>query len=280
MLGWRRHPSGFDDRGRITGASDGARPRVDAGLRRQGGGAARTAGDAPRPPRLSYAPPARQRRRPAATVARRRSVVPPGGGRCRGAQRKGEPWRRSATRRCSSSSIRPTCSTGAPRRRPPASRPASWSASTSTPGRRSRARRPSPGPSWARSGTRTSLPFGTAVTCPGFRYHPAVIAHAAATLGAMFPGRFWLGPGRRRGAQRAHHRRRVAGDRHPLRDDVRGHRGHQQALHRRASSGTAATHFRLESREALHPPGEARSRSTSRPPARSTRRRPGSSPTG
>ncbi len=44
-------------------------------------------------------------------------------------------------------------------------------------------------------GTRTSLPFGTGVTCPGFRYHPAVIAHAAATLGAMFPNRFWLGLG-------------------------------------------------------------------------------------
>jgi G6PDH family F420-dependent oxidoreductase len=44
-------------------------------------------------------------------------------------------------------------------------------------------------------GTRTSLRFGTAVTCPGFRYHPVVIAHAAATLGAMFPGRFWLGLG-------------------------------------------------------------------------------------
>lgn len=44
-------------------------------------------------------------------------------------------------------------------------------------------------------GERTSLPFGTAVTCPGFRYHPAVIAHAAATLGAMYPGRFWLGLG-------------------------------------------------------------------------------------
>jgi G6PDH family F420-dependent oxidoreductase len=44
-------------------------------------------------------------------------------------------------------------------------------------------------------GTRTSLRFGTAVTCPGFRYHPAVIAHAAATLGAMYPGRFWLGLG-------------------------------------------------------------------------------------
>ena len=37
-------------------------------------------------------------------------------------------------------------------------------------------------------GQRTSLRFGTAVTCPGFRYHPAVIAHAAATLGAMYPG--------------------------------------------------------------------------------------------
>ena len=44
-------------------------------------------------------------------------------------------------------------------------------------------------------GVRTSLKFGTAVTCPGFRYHPAIIAHAAATLGAMFPGRFWLGLG-------------------------------------------------------------------------------------
>ena len=44
-------------------------------------------------------------------------------------------------------------------------------------------------------GQRTRLRFGTGVTCPGFRYHPAVIAHAAATLGAMYPGRFWLGLG-------------------------------------------------------------------------------------
>ena len=44
-------------------------------------------------------------------------------------------------------------------------------------------------------GQRTSLRFGSAVTCPGFRYHPAVIAHAAATLGAMYPDRFWLGLG-------------------------------------------------------------------------------------
>jgi coenzyme F420-dependent glucose-6-phosphate dehydrogenase len=44
-------------------------------------------------------------------------------------------------------------------------------------------------------GQRTSLPIGVAVTTPGFRYHPAVIAHAAATMGAMYPGRFWLGLG-------------------------------------------------------------------------------------
>jgi coenzyme F420-dependent glucose-6-phosphate dehydrogenase len=44
-------------------------------------------------------------------------------------------------------------------------------------------------------GQRTTLPIGLAVTAPGFRYHPAVIAHAAATKGAMYPGRFWLGLG-------------------------------------------------------------------------------------
>jgi coenzyme F420-dependent glucose-6-phosphate dehydrogenase len=41
----------------------------------------------------------------------------------------------------------------------------------------------------------TSLPFGV-VTVPGsWRYHPAILAQAAATLAEMFPGRFWLAPG-------------------------------------------------------------------------------------
>lgn len=40
----------------------------------------------------------------------------------------------------------------------------------------------------------TSLPFGI-VNAPGYRYHPAVIAHAAATLQQMFPGRFWIAIG-------------------------------------------------------------------------------------
>lgn len=40
----------------------------------------------------------------------------------------------------------------------------------------------------------TRLPFGV-VNAPGQRYHPAVIAQAAATLATMFPGRFWVALG-------------------------------------------------------------------------------------
>lgn len=44
-------------------------------------------------------------------------------------------------------------------------------------------------------GQATSLRFQTGVTPPGWRYHPAVLAQAAATLEAMYPGRFALGLG-------------------------------------------------------------------------------------
>jgi coenzyme F420-dependent glucose-6-phosphate dehydrogenase len=40
----------------------------------------------------------------------------------------------------------------------------------------------------------TRLPFGV-ISAPGYRYHPAVLAQAAATLGEMFPGRLWLALG-------------------------------------------------------------------------------------
>jgi probable non-F420 flavinoid oxidoreductase len=58
----------------------------------------------------------------------------------------------------------------------------------------------------------TSLPFG-AVNAPGQRYHPAIIAQAIATLGAMFPGRFWvaLGSGE---AMNEH----ITGDKWPRKD--------------------------------------------------------------
>lgn len=39
------------------------------------------------------------------------------------------------------------------------------------------------------------LRIGTGVTCPTVRIHPAIIAHAAATVAAMMPGRFFLGVG-------------------------------------------------------------------------------------
>jgi probable non-F420 flavinoid oxidoreductase len=55
----------------------------------------------------------------------------------------------------------------------------------------------------------TALPFGV-VNAPGQRYHPAIIAQAIGTLGAMYPGRFWaaLGTGE---ASNEH----ITGDRWP-----------------------------------------------------------------
>lgn len=63
----------------------------------------------------------------------------------------------------------------------------------------------------------TGLPFGV-VNAPGQRYHPAVIAQAIGTLGAMYPDRFWvaLGTGE---ASNEH----ITGDRWP-RKDVRNAR--------------------------------------------------------
>ncbi|HEX6121612.1 MAG TPA: TIGR03557 family F420-dependent LLM class oxidoreductase [Ktedonobacterales bacterium] len=43
--------------------------------------------------------------------------------------------------------------------------------------------------------TTSRVRFGTGVTAPGYRYHPAILAQAAATLEAMYPGRFYLGVG-------------------------------------------------------------------------------------
>jgi len=59
------------------------------------------------------------------------------------------------------------------------------------------ARQGESGHSWSWLGAAlatTGLPFGV-VTAPGQRYHPAVVAQAIATLGSMFPGRFWAALG-------------------------------------------------------------------------------------
>ncbi len=42
----------------------------------------------------------------------------------------------------------------------------------------------------------TSIPFGTLAVPGGYRYHPAIVAQAGATLARMFPGRFqWMALG-------------------------------------------------------------------------------------
>ena len=143
-----------------------------------------------------------------------------------------------------------------------------------------RARAPSPGRSWARSASGRRCRFGTAVTCPGFRYHPAVIAHAAATLGAMYPGRFYLGLG----AGEALNEHVIGGvwPEVPIRSAMMF-----EAIEviNKLFTGNVVRHdgkyFTLE-RAKLYtrPPTTSPSRSTSRRPARSTPRRPASSPTG
>ncbi|MEO8261428.1 MAG: TIGR03557 family F420-dependent LLM class oxidoreductase [Pseudolysinimonas sp.] len=44
-------------------------------------------------------------------------------------------------------------------------------------------------------GQTTQGDLGTGVTAPTFRWHPAMVAQASATLAAMYPGRHWLGLG-------------------------------------------------------------------------------------
>jgi coenzyme F420-dependent glucose-6-phosphate dehydrogenase len=51
--------------------------------------------------------------------------------------------------------------------------------------------------SWlAAVGERTSrIGLGTSVVAPSYRYHPAIVAQAMATLGCLYPGRLFLGVG-------------------------------------------------------------------------------------
>lgn len=59
----------------------------------------------------------------------------------------------------------------------------------------------------------TALPFGV-VNAPGQRYHPAIVAQAAATLAEMFDGRFWIAVGS--GQNLNEH---ITGDRWPTKEE-------------------------------------------------------------
>jgi probable non-F420 flavinoid oxidoreductase len=82
----------------------------------------------------------------------------------------------------------------------------------------------------------TSLPFGV-VNAPGQRYHPAIVAQAAASLTAMFPGRLWvaLGTGE---ASNEH----ITGDPWPRKDVRRERLGECVAVLRDLFAGEEVTH--------------------------------------
>ena len=82
----------------------------------------------------------------------------------------------------------------------------------------------------------TRLPFGV-VNAPGQRYHPVIVAHAAATLAEMFPGRFWVALG-----SGEHVNEHVTGDPWP-RKEVRQQRLHECVeVIRRLLDGEEVTH--------------------------------------
>ncbi|WP_087872303.1 TIGR03885 family FMN-dependent LLM class oxidoreductase [Arthrobacter globiformis] len=85
----------------------------------------------------------------------------------------------------------------------------------------------------------TSLRFGV-VTAPGQRYHPAIIAHASATLASMFPGRFWMAPGS--GENMNEH---VTGDPWPLKETRQQRLEECVDVIRRLHAGEEVTHHGL-----------------------------------
>ena len=91
----------------------------------------------------------------------------------------------------------------------------------------------------------TSLPFGV-VNAPGQRYHPAIIAQAAATLAVMYPDRFWIAVGS--GQLLNEH---ITGDRWPAKEE-RNERLHEAAgLMRRLWAGeTVSVDGRVRASEA------------------------------
>ena len=82
----------------------------------------------------------------------------------------------------------------------------------------------------------TGLGFGV-VNAPGQRYHPAIVAQAAATLSELFPGRFWLALGS--GEASNEH---ITGDRWPAKDERRARLGEAVAVIRALLAGETVSH--------------------------------------
>jgi coenzyme F420-dependent glucose-6-phosphate dehydrogenase len=88
----------------------------------------------------------------------------------------------------------------------------------------------------------TTMPFGV-VNAPGQRYHPAIVAQAAATLSVMFPGRFWIAIG---SGQRLNEH--ITGERWPTKPERNERLREAADVMRRLWAGETVTHdgrFRL-----------------------------------
>ncbi|MDF5754499.1 TIGR03885 family FMN-dependent LLM class oxidoreductase [Spongiactinospora sp. TRM90649] len=82
----------------------------------------------------------------------------------------------------------------------------------------------------------TRLPFGV-VNAPGQRYHPAIVAQAIGTLGAMFPGRFWAALGSGEAANE-----HVTGEPWPRKDVRNARLGECVEVMRRLLDGQEVSH--------------------------------------
>lgn len=81
----------------------------------------------------------------------------------------------------------------------------------------------------------TTLPHGV-VCSPGYRYHPAIVAQAAATLSEMFPGRFWISLGSGEALNE-----RIMGERWPAKDERNARLKESADIIRRLFAGETVT---------------------------------------
>jgi len=83
----------------------------------------------------------------------------------------------------------------------------------------------------------TTIPFGV-VCSPGQRYHPAIVAQAAATLSEMFPGRFWISVGSGEALNE-----NITGDRWPTKNERNERLLECVQIMKRLFKGETVTHF-------------------------------------
>ena len=105
-------------------------------------------------------------------------------------------------------------------------------------------------------GATTNLRFGTGVTPPGFRYHPAIIAPGSGDAGGDVPRTLLAWARRGRGVERAHRGGLLARGADQAAHTHGGHRGHPQALLGQGRQVQRRAHNARE-REALHDAGYA-----------------------